>query len=131
MDTMIMQIPLLLLILGLCYIAKIIITETIDSKTLIEKDNKPINSYTEIKNILDKTIEQELFYYVKLDLGFKSVKIVDFDKSLSLISTRIVNSFAQTFIDEFTYYHTEEWMMEYVVKNVRSYLTDYIRNNPI
>lgn len=97
----------------------------------IQKNDKPSNSFSDLISILDKTIEQEIFFYLKLNLELKDIKIIDFDSALTSITTRIMTALSNTYINEITYYYNETWVTEYVVKKVRIFLTDYIRNNSI
>ena len=81
--------------------------------------------------ILNRTIKQELYFTTKLKFDFQDVKIIDFNSNLETISTRVMQSLSDSYLNDLSYYHKNEWIMEYVVKTVRIYLTDYIRNHPV
>lgn len=91
----------------------------------------PSTSYLDLLQVLNMTIEKELYFTVKLKFEFQDVKIIDFNKSLESISAHIMEALSQTYLDDLSYYHNRKWVMEYVVRTVRIYLTDYIKNHPV
>ena len=91
----------------------------------------PSTSYLDLLQVLNMTIEKELYFTVKLKFEFQDVKIIDFNKSLESISAHIMEALSQTYLDDLSYYHNKKWVMEYVVRTVRIYLTDYIKNHPV
>ena len=100
----------------------------------VEKTNvikTPNVSYVELLGILDSTIEKELYFAVKLKFDLQDVKIIDFNENLASISSHIMEALSQSYLDDLSYYHNKKWVMEYVVRKVRIYLTDYIRKHPV
>lgn len=102
-----------------------------DKKVQPKKPVVPATSYNELMEILNRTIKQELYFTTKLKFDFQDVKIIDFNSNLETISTRVMQSLSDSYLNDLSYYHKNEWIMEYVVKTVRIYLTDYIRNHPV
>lgn len=100
-----------------------------DEKTNVIKT--PNVSYVELLGILDSTIEKELYFAVKLKFDLQDVKIIDFNENLASISSHIMEALSQSYLDDLSYYHNKKWVMEYVVRKVRIYLTDYIRKHPV
>ena len=100
-----------------------------DKKTNVVKT--PNVPYSELLGILDSTIEKELYFAVKLKFDLQDVKIIDFNQNLASISSHIMEALSQTYLDDLSYYHNKKWVMEYVVRKVRIYLTDYIRKHPV
>ena len=99
-----------------------------------EANKKPIvpsASYKELLEVLNMTIEKELYFAVNLKFNFQDVKIIDFNKNLETISSHIMEALAQPYLDDLSYYHNKKWIMEYVVRRVSIYLTDYIKKHPV
>ena len=99
-----------------------------------EANKKPImpsTSYKELLEVLNMTIEKELYFAVNLKFNFQDVKIIDFNKNLETISSHIMEALAQPYLDDLSYYHNKKWIMEYVVRRVSIYLTDYIKKHPV
>ena len=91
----------------------------------------PTTSYSDLLDVLNKTIEKELYFAVKLKFNFQDVKIIDFNKNLESISAHIMDALSQSYLEDLSYYHNKKWIMEYIVRTVSIYLTDYIKKHPI
>lgn len=91
----------------------------------------PPTNYLDLLQILNMTIEKELYFAVKLKFQFQDVKIIDFNKNLESISAHIMDALSQSYLDDLSYYHNRKWIMEYIVRTVSIYLTDYIKKHPI
>lgn len=91
----------------------------------------PSTSYSDLLQVLNMTIEKELYFAVKLKFNFQDVKIIDFNKNLESISAHIMEALSQSYLDDLSYYHNRKWIMEYIVRTVSIYLTDYIKKHPI
>lgn len=102
--------------------------ENVEKINVVKTPNVP---YVELLGILDSTIEKELYFTVKLKFDFQDVKIIDFNENLASISSHIMEALSQSYLDDLSYYHNKKWVMEYVVRKVRIYLTDYIRKHPV
>lgn len=91
----------------------------------------PTTSYLDLLQVLNMTIEKELYFAVKLKFQFQDVKIIDFNKNLESISAHIMDALSQSYLDDLSHYHNRKWIMEYIVRTVSIYLTDYIKKHPI
>lgn len=100
-------------------------------KPVKEVKQTPITPYETLMEILDGVINKELYFWLQLTVNMKDVKIIDFAESLELVSRRIHDSISDDYIRDLCYYHDRQWIMEYVVRSVKIYLTNYIRSNPV
>lgn len=91
----------------------------------------PKTAYSDLMNILNSTIDRELYFWLQLNVNMKDVKIIDFDETMDSISRRIYNALSPEFVDDLNYYHNERWIMEYIVRTVKIYITEYIRSHPV
>lgn len=91
----------------------------------------PTIPYNELKDILDSTINRELYFWLQLTVNMKDVKIIDFAETVELLSRRINDALSKNFMSDLSYYHDEKWIMRYIVRTVKIYVTDYIRKHPI
>lgn len=104
-------------------------TELIASSPI--KKEVPNVPYQELIKIVDNAIKQELFFATKLQFEFKDIKIIDFNRNLDQISNNIMTGLSDSVVEDITYYHSKNWLMEYIVRNVEIFLTEYIKSNPI
>lgn len=91
----------------------------------------PVTPYKELMEILDNTINQELYFWLQLTVNMKDVKIIDFAETVQTITHRVYDGLSPEFIDDLKYYHDEEWIMGYLVRRIKIYVTDYIRKHPV
>ena len=91
----------------------------------------PTIPYSELKDILDTTINRELYFWLQLTVNMKDVKIIDFAETVETLSRRISGALSKNFMSDLSYYHDETWIMRYIVRTVKIYVTDYIRKHPI
>lgn len=91
----------------------------------------PKVSYNDLMAILDATINRELYFWIQLNVNMKDVKIIDFTENVELLSRRIADGLSKEFMEDITYYHKQTWVMRYIVRTVKIYVTDYIRKHPI
>lgn len=91
----------------------------------------PKVSYTDLMAILDSTINRELYFWLQLNVNMKDVKIIDFTETVETLSRKIAEGLSAEFMDDLTYYHKQTWIMRYIVRTVKIYVTDYIRKHPI
>lgn len=87
--------------------------------------------YKELLDILDSTINRELYFWLQLTVNMKDVKIIDFAETVEILSRTINGALSKDFISDLSYYHDEKWIMRYIVRTVKIYVTDYIRKHPI
>lgn len=107
--------------------------ETLHNEPQERKEVKsvPSVSYNQLMEILDKTIDQEIYFWLKLTIDMQDVRIIDFNKSLDHISHRIDGALSDEFLSDLEYYHDERWLKEYIVRKVKIFLTEYIRKHPV
>lgn len=91
----------------------------------------PVTSYNDLLDVLNRTIEKELYFAIKLKFNLQDVKIIDFNKNLESISAHVMDALSKSYLDDLSYYHNRKWIMEYIVRTVSIYLTDYIKKNPV
>lgn len=91
----------------------------------------PTTSYSDLLQVLNMTIEKELYFVVRLKFNLQDVKIIDFNKNLESISAHIMEALSQSYLDDLSYYHNKKWVMEYIVRTVSIYLTEYIKKHPV
>lgn len=139
----ILEYPILFIILTT--IVTVVCTYLVDTLILNKKQKEPMEqpeakeplkltpkvSYTDLMAILDATINRELYFWIQLNVNMKDVKIIDFTETVETLSRRIADGLSVEFMDDITYYHKQTWVMRYIVRTVKIYVTDYIRKHPI
>ncbi len=93
--------------------------------------NVPKVPYDTLIKILNDTIAKELYFWGATDLALKQVKIIEVEETLTDLSIRIDRALSDNIIYDLSYYHTEGWINNYIVKSVRIYIFDYIQSHPI
>lgn len=99
----------------------------------IEKVNKKkVKSEEELMSILTNTINREFLYKVKLEFELKNVVLIkDFQKELTELVTRTMNSFSSGIMEELEYYYTLDYITKHVTKSHQVLLTQYINEKKI
>ena len=105
--------------------------EEVSSEEVEPLKRTPSVAYKELIDILDSTINRELYFWLQLTVNMKDVKIIDFAKTVEELSRAINDALSKDFISDLSYYHDEKWIMRYIVRTVKIYVTDYIRKHPI
>lgn len=91
----------------------------------------PSTTYSDLLQVLNMTIEKELYFVVRLKFNLQDVKIIDFNKNLESISAHIMEALSESYLEDLSYYHNKKWIMEYIVRTVSIYLTEYIKKHPV
>lgn len=107
------------------------VVEVVEDHSKQEEKHVPSIPYNSLMEILDKTIDQEIYFWLKLSVDMQDVRIIDFNKSLDHLAHRISGALSEDFMSNLEYYHDERWLKEYIVKKVKIFLTEYIRKHPI
>lgn len=105
---------------------------------LFRKDNtkpvieKPIDDYDTLINILNLTIKTEIEYKYKLDYKLKDIRVIyDFKGDMEALTKKIMSSFSPTYLRQLEFYHSRDYIIKYVARNVEIFLIEYTRQNKI
>lgn len=99
-------------------------------KKLREPREKP--QYETLMNILIDTIERELHQVYKLEYELRNLKMIPkFEEELERLTVRILNCFSIEFLNELEYYHTRQYIITFVTKNVETFLIEFTNNKKI
>ena len=92
----------------------------------------PTNSYETLMSILDTTIQREITYKNKLDYKVKDVRIIyNFQEDLTELTKKVMLSLSSSYLEELEYYHSREYIIQYVTRYVEAFLIEYTRANKI
>lgn len=99
----------------------------------IERVYKPnIKSEEEIIGILNRTIDREFTYKVKLEFELKEVILIkDFEQELTDLVSRTLHAVSHDLLKELENYYTFEYISKYVTKSHQILLMQYIKEKKI
>lgn len=99
----------------------------------IERVYKPnIKSEEEIIGILNRTIDREFTYKVKLEFELKEVILIkDFEQELTDLVSRTLHAVSHDLLKELENYYTFEYISKYVAKSHQILLMQYIKEKKI
>lgn len=91
-----------------------------------------VRSEEELLSILNKTVDREFLYKVKLEFELKGVVLIkDFEKELTELVSRTMNAFSSDLLDELEYYYTLDYISKHVTKSHQILLMQYINEKKI
>lgn len=100
--------------------------------TIVKVNKKKVKEESELMSIINGTIEREFVYKIKLEFELKNVILIkDFEKELTELVNRTMNSFSSDIMKEFEYYYTLEYITKHVTKAHQILLTNYINHKKI
>lgn len=121
-----------LAIIILCYVIAIVVGVVFLRPKKEEKRFVPSNDYDTLIQILDETIKREILHKNNLEYKLKDVRIIyNFQEDLEDITKRILSSFSSQFYEEMEYYHKRGYIIQYVSRNVQTFLLEYTKQNKI
>lgn len=124
-----------MIVVVMCYVismvfAFIFLRPTTKKQSVVQP--QVTESYEELLNILDLTIKSEISYKYKMEYKMKDVRIIyNFQEDLTEITTNVLQTFSEQFMLQLERYHTREFIIKYVSREVQLFLIQYSKDNKI
>lgn len=121
---------LTILAMGIIILDIVALGKNTKAKKILIDDKRELG-YPEVLNIINLTLKREIEFKFK-EMRLRDIKhIYNFEETLNDLVTRTMTSFNETFLREVDYYHTREYLVTFITKELKFFLIEYLEKNKI